>query len=222
MYIALSDNAVWLDGLAVFYPIFEYLELNVAPEMLPIEFHRRAAFVEDIHFYADQLDVSGQDKCNDRRPSIVAYLQHLAELKREDPRLLWAFVYHLYMGLLSGGQILQKKRRLAHLYALQTSHVDAAGYSITAFGDHTVGQLKSQMRQLMDGAALGFGVGLKERLIEESKRVFELNNEIVRSVKGVRAAGLKKIGITVAICVAAWFAYKWVSVFVGGSADVPR
>lgn len=221
IYIALSDNAVWLEGLAVFYPIFEYLEANVPLSMLPAEFHRRVAFVEDINFYADLLDVSGQDNCTDRRPSIVAYLDHLAQLKAEDPRLLWAFVYHLYMGLLSGGQILQKKRRLAQLYLLQTTpdDGDAAGYSITNFGDYTVGQLKMWMRQLVDDAALGFDIELKERLIEESKKVFELNNEIVRSVKGVQVAGLKKIGITVAVCVGAWLSYKWASTFFGGGAQ---
>lgn len=190
--------------------------------MLPVEFHRRVAFVEDINFYADLLDVSGQDNCTDRRPSIVAYLEHLAELKVEDPRLLWAYVYHMYMGLLSGGQILQKKRRLSQLYALQTNPGDngaAAGYNITTFNEHTVGQLKTRMRKLMDEAAVGFDVELKERLIEESKRVFELNNEIVRSVKGVQAAGLKKIGISVAVCLAAWLVYKYVAVYVG-AADV--
>lgn len=191
--------------------------------MLPDEFHRRLAFVEDIHFYADLLGVSGEDNCSDRRPSIVAYLKHLEDLKAEDPRLLWAFVYHLYMGLLSGGQILQKKRRMSNLYSLQTNRhpevdEDAAGYSITAFSDNTVGELKSRMKKLMDEAALGFDVELKERLIEESKRVFELNNEIVKSVKGVQSAGLKKVGISLAVCVAAWLVYKWVAILIGQEA----
>lgn len=191
--------------------------------MLPVEFHRHSAFVDDIHFYADLLDVSFADHCADRRPSVVAYLEHLAAVKAEDPRLLWAYVYHMYMGLLSGGQILQKKRRLAHMYSRQSrtdgEQDDAAtGYSITTFADHTVAQLKTQMRALVDEAARGFDVELRERLIEESKRVFELNNEIVRSAKGVRAAGLKKLGITAAVCVSAWLAYKWMAGYVWGAA----
>lgn len=40
------------------------------------------------------------------------YIEHLQELERSNPQLLLAYVYHLYLGLLSGGQILAKKRRM--------------------------------------------------------------------------------------------------------------
>lgn len=38
------------------------------------------------------------------RPAVADYLSHLEILEKEDPYLLTAYFYHLYMGLLSGGQ----------------------------------------------------------------------------------------------------------------------
>lgn len=46
------------------------------------------------------------------RESVQQYLKHLQKLEEENPYLLLAYVYHLYMGLLSGGQILRRKRTL--------------------------------------------------------------------------------------------------------------
>ena len=39
------------------------------------------------------------------RPSVVKYLHHLAVVQEEMPDLLIPYIYHLYMGLLSGGQV---------------------------------------------------------------------------------------------------------------------
>jgi heme oxygenase len=41
---------------------------------------------------------------------VKSYLEHLKKIENENPLLLAAYIYHLYMGLLSGGQILAKKR----------------------------------------------------------------------------------------------------------------
>ena len=44
--------------------------------------------------------------------ALVKYIDHLKHIAEEDePLLLVAYIYHLYMGLLSGGQILSKKRQ---------------------------------------------------------------------------------------------------------------
>jgi len=40
-------------------------------------------------------------------------VDRLKEAEAEDPYLLVAYIYHLYAGLLSGGQVLRGKRRLA-------------------------------------------------------------------------------------------------------------
>lgn len=209
MLSALSDNSVWLDGLVIFYPIFKYLETNVSTSILPVEYHRAAAFEADIKFYCEYLGLDWTQVCAEPRKSVSDYLKHLEKLKNTNPTLLTAYVYHLYMGLLSGGQILQKKRQIFNKFnPLSLGQID--GYTVTHFGDDTIVHLKSKMRAIFDEAGKDMDEETKRNMIEESKRVFILNNEIVNSVKGVRSAALKKLGITAVVILSLWFCYQLV------------
>ena len=44
---------------------------------------------------------------------VKSYISHLEKVESENPYLLSAYIYHLYMGLLSGGQILSAKKRIS-------------------------------------------------------------------------------------------------------------
>lgn len=201
----MSDNTVWLDGLVVFYPIFQYLEANVPATILPVKYHRTHAFEADIKYYSDYLAHDWHARCEERRKSVVEYLNHLEEVHRTDPVLLTAYVYHLYMGLLSGGQILQKKRQLFNRFnPLSAGKTD--GYQVTHF-DETIGELKANMRELVDIAAVNMSPETREKMIEHSRLLFAWNNKIVQSVQGVRSAGLKKLGLTVAVLMSVWICY---------------
>lgn len=206
-FVALSDNSVWLDGLVIFHQIFKFLEENVPNTILPIDFHRTAAFQDDIKYYSVLLGVDWKAKCIEKRPSVLAYLNHFTEIKKTNDKLLVAYVYHLYMGLLSGGQILQKKRRMFNKFNPLASD-GVVGYAVTDFGEHKIGDLKIRMRAVIDNLAETFDDQLKAALIEESKKVFENNNSIVRSVQGVRSAGLKKIGLFLVVIGSAYLLYR--------------
>ncbi len=109
--VALSNDQVWAEGLTVFYEVFKFLEeasertrdsllgeLRVEGVM-----DRTAAFETDLDFY---LGPEWKQKGRYRvRPEVQAYLSHLRRVEEEDPYVLIAYVYHLYMGLLSGGQV---------------------------------------------------------------------------------------------------------------------
>lgn len=185
-FSALSDNDVWADGLLVFYEIFRFLEENTPPELLPQEFHRTKAIESDLDFYLGEKWKQNYEIRN----SVKIYLKHLYDVKKRSPTLLIAYVYHLYMGLLSGGQILQKKRSLNIL-----NNGNNKGEAVTRFNGHTIAELKTIMRNLIDSKASGFDESMKILLIAESKMVFHLNNEIVRSVRGVNRANIRKFGI---------------------------
>ena len=63
-----------------------------------------------------ELTISNSDSVNftekSKTKALVKYIDHLKHIAEEDePLLLVAYIYHLYMGLLSGGQILSKKRQ---------------------------------------------------------------------------------------------------------------
>lgn len=197
---ALSDNSVWADGLLVFYEIFRFLEENVPEDLLPREYHRAKAFEEDLSFYLGE----NWQRDYEIRNSVKVYLKHLYDVKKRSPVLLLAYVYHLYMGLLSGGQILAKKRSLNIL-----SSGDRDGEAVTHFENHTIAELKANMRNLVDTKALEFDESMKILLIAESKMVFHLNNELVRSVRGVNRANLRKFGLVLIIVVLIFYLLRF-------------
>lgn len=192
----MSDNDVWADGLLVFYEIFRFLEENTPEELLPREYYRTEAFESDLSYYF------GEDwKRNYQiRDSVKMYLKHLHDVKKNSPILLLAYVYHLYMGLLSGGQILLKKRSFNLLSSGQNE-----GESVIRFQGHTIAELKKKMRNLVDTLALDFDESMKILLVAESKMVFHLNNEIVRSVRGVNRANLRKFGIVLIVVISIFY-----------------
>lgn len=97
------------------------------------------------------------------------------------------------MGLLSGGQILAKKRgfenKIVGLFKKQK--VESAdevlpGHHLTTFvGEKSISNLKTQMRKIVDDFAEDLDEATRQALIDESKTVFELNNVIIQSVQGV-------------------------------------
>lgn len=180
----------------VFYEIFRFLEQHVPAEQLPPEFHRTEAFQSDLNFYlgnnwTDQYEIRG---------SVQMYLKHLEDVNHREPILLLPYVYHLYMGLLSGGQILQKKRSLGVCLNPLNTASTGQGEAVTRF-DTTIAQLKSRMRTLFDDLAVNFDESTKILMIAESKMVFHLNNELVRSVRGVNCVNLRKFGIVLAVII---------------------
>ncbi|KAH9643110.1 hypothetical protein HF086_010562 [Spodoptera exigua] len=125
--------------------------------------YRKKAFEDDLTHYLGE-----NWRSIPKAMALENYIEHLQELERSNPRLLMAYVYHLYLGLLSGGQILAKKRKM--------------------FGDDFSGtdisQLKKDFRQAMNEIAEKMSEEEKEAFIEESNQVFVMNNLIVNSVGG--------------------------------------
>jgi heme oxygenase 2 len=154
-------------------------------------------FENDLAFYKGENWKDGYEI----RESVQKYLKHLQELNDKNSLLLIAYVYHLYMGLLSGGQILSKKRRLRKRIAgifkkeKQTSENEVEpGQSLTTFiGDKSIVELKNEMRKVIDDFAEDLDEKTRQQLIDESKKVFELNNEIIQSVEGVNEQLQKRV-----------------------------
>ncbi|XP_016913180.1 uncharacterized protein LOC107998426 [Apis cerana] len=188
------DNSVWADGLLVFYEVFRYLELAMIRWkdteiglFLHEELRRTEAFEIDLEFY---LGKEWKKNLN-IRDSVTKYLIHLKEIEDTEPILLIAYIYHLYMGLLSGGIILRKKRELMKKF-WPFKEYQMNGNNITNFENSNIFQLKQHMRDTMNKIAEKLDEDTKNKLIEESKTVFTLNNEIIRSIQGTGTIMLKK------------------------------
>lgn len=196
----LSNNKVWADGLQIFYEIFRFLEEHTPVEWLPTEYHRAKAFESDLAFY---LGEEWQSEYTVRE-SVHKYLNHLEEISEKNPKLLIAYVYHLYMGLLSGGQILQKKRKLMNKIVRGNDD----GCAVTNFEGHAIGDLKKRMRGLVDDLGNEWDDDIKDEILAESRHVFELNNEIVQSVQGAGQIALFKIAIAVFVVILAYYFFR--------------
>lgn len=116
----------------------------------------------------------------------------LREIEDTDPTLLMAYIYHLYMGLLSGGIILRKKRLLMQKI-LPFNEIQTSGSNITDFENSSIFELKRNMHDIMNKIAETLDEDTKNKLIEESKVVFALNNEIIKSVQGTGRVLLRKV-----------------------------
>lgn len=105
------------------------------------------------------------------------------------------------MGLLSGGQILAKKRQFKNNITgffnkknENTENEIIPGQSLTTFlGDKTIFELKNDMRKVIDEFAQDLDEKTRQGLIDESKKVFELNNEVIQSVQGVNEQLQKRV-----------------------------
>ncbi|XP_032521752.2 heme oxygenase 1 isoform X1 [Danaus plexippus] len=183
--LSLKDPSVWGGGLFVFYHIFAYLEdakdkLNV-PELKKI-------FVDPVmerknEFEVDLAEYLGEDwSLLPKSPELENYLQHLKNLERDKPILLLAYIYHLYLGMLSGGQILAKKRNLFG----EADQEKPRKYQdrVTCFGNVDIGELKKKMKQAMNEIAENMSEDEKLEFIEESNHVFIMNNLVVNSIQG--------------------------------------
>lgn len=189
------DDSVWADGLLVFYEVFRYLEgamdrlKNTRIGLFPLnDLRRTEAFERDLDYYLGK----GWLKNYSPRESVIKYLMRLREIEDTDPTLLTAYIYHLYMGLLSGGQILRKKRQLVQKIS-PFREISKDGNNVIDFGEQSIYELKRDFLDTMNRIAEALDEETKTKLIDESKIVFQLNNEIIKSVRGASPVIFKKI-----------------------------
>jgi len=183
--VTMSDDSVWAEGLLVFYEIFKFLEESLERhkdslmgDLLIPGMCRTAAFESDLDHYLGESWREGYVV----RPEVEAYLDHLKNIEEKNPYLLVAYVYHLYMGLFSGGQILRAKRFMS------LSSVDkreSSGNDVTSYGEISIGSLKKQLKAAINSFAENLDVETRQAVLEEGVNVFKLNNTIIASVKGV-------------------------------------
>jgi len=187
--LTLTDERVWSEGILTFTNVFLFLEEALTRNQdsllgdLDVDGMRRTeAFYKDLKtFYGDKWE----ERLHGMRetPSVKNYIRHLEKVERENPYLLSAYIYHLFMGLLSGGQILSAKKRISR----QTKSSD--GEEIFKVDKpHSVSSLKKKIREAMESMSEHLDEETKENILIEGVKVFELNNTLIHSVKGVDEA----------------------------------
>ncbi|XP_011211189.1 heme oxygenase 1 [Bactrocera dorsalis] len=230
--LALSDDAVWFDGLLAFYEVYRFLEENLPENLLPKELHRKSAFEQDLAYY---LGKNWKDNYEPRE-SVKKYIDHLEEVNAKNKLLLFAYAYQMYMALMSGGQLLQKKRMIKRKLwfgkqaeeeeeevKLPNSNPEVddlenrpmpsqvticpEGCAATYFPEK-ISVLKDKLRQVLNDNYGNFNDDLRAEFIEESRNVFIYNGDVVRSIKGVNRANLRKLAMVLVFVMGVYFALK--------------
>jgi len=214
--VTMSDDSVWAEGLLVFYEIFKFLEESLAAhcdsligDLLIPGMARTEALESDLAHYLGE----GWKEGYVVRPEVLSYLAHLKKLDQENPYLLIPYIYHLYMGLFSGGQVLRATRFLSmsSISGSGGEEGDKPGNSVTTYGDVTIGSLKKQLRKAINDLADELDVETKEAILVESVAVFEWNNVIIGSVKGVdRVLKRRLLKLLIAVILLLLFLFAYV------------
>lgn len=188
--LTLSDERVWAEGILTFSCIFKHLEQalernkdSLLGDLDVPGLRRTEKFDKTLKFYYGETGWKSKVEAMKATPAVSGYLQHLVDAERRNPYLLAAFVYHLYMGLLSGGQILSLKKSMSKKTG-ETGGDDI--FHIEA--PLTVQSVKKSLKSATEEMCKHLDDQTQEMVINEGVKVFELNNELVNSVEGVDEA----------------------------------
>lgn len=213
--LTISDDSVWYEGLLLFSEVFGALEEamtrcgdSLIGDLDLPGLRRTEGFRQDLRSYygADLLESRRQEAL--AREPLKDYLSRLDLLERDDPHLLTAYIYHLYMGLLSGGQVLKLKRRTFPVVTLKSGgNADGEEDGMAVFRlDPPAPVMKKMLRESMNRMAEHLDPETRDRIIREGVEVFRLNNDLVRTVRGVDDVLRRRalyFGAVVAVAVAA-------------------
>mmetsp|Transcript_3571 Transcript_3571/g.8762 ORF Transcript_3571/g.8762 Transcript_3571/m.8762 type:complete len:246 (-) Transcript_3571:86-823(-) len=206
--LVLTDRVLYAKSLGCFYFVFRDLEHAIdrckgrehVHEIFPLldKMRRKDAFEADLLF------LLGEDwsKSLIMNEAVEKYLARIAELEKNDPLLLLAYAYHLYMAFLFGGKLI--KKTVSTMLGLN----DEKGLAVFDMG----GANASAYKERYD--ALVLSEDQIENLLKESVEVFVMNNNIVSSLsrvvtwrtwfsslknRWVQAAVFAMVGVSVAL-----------------------
>jgi len=194
--LTISDETVWKQGILTFSCVFKHLEQALERNKdsllgdLAVDGLTRAKEFDNVLRYYFGNEWEAVYEAMKMTPAVTNYLQHLVDIERQNPYLLAAYIYHLYMGLLSGGQILKMKRSISG----NKTDEDGGGEDIFHFSEpHTVQSVKKSLRSAAEEMGNHLDKDTQELVINEGIRVFELNNTLINSVEGVDEAFWKLV-----------------------------
>lgn len=207
--LTLSDETVWAEGILTFSCVFKHLEQalernkdSLLGDLDVPGLRRSKEFDNIIQFYYGPTNWQSKVDTMKETPAVSNYLQHLVDTEKRNPYLLTAYIYHLYMGLLSGGQILSLKRSVTN-NKKDDDKKAGGGDDIFHFEPpHTVQSVKKSLRAATEDMSKHLDDETQEMVVNEGIKVFELNNTLVNSVEGVNEAFwrlAKKVGLVILI-----------------------
>ncbi|XP_072444566.1 heme oxygenase 1a [Chiloscyllium punctatum] len=177
-----------LDSLYFIYTALEEeIERNkdhpaFAPLYFPSELHRKDALVQDLEYFHGP----GWRSHIECPRATKKYVSRIQQVGRQEPELLVAHSYIRYMGDLSGGQVLKKVAQKA--LQLPSTGEGVAFFTFDRVTNAT--KFKQLYRSRMN--TLDTTNGIKEKILEEANRAFQLNVEVFAELQQLKTQNQKQ------------------------------
>jgi heme oxygenase len=195
--LVLTSPALYGEALGLFLPVFEKMEAIILRnskhpqigKLIPMMdvLVRSPGFRADIAYYlaTDRREALAKEWKNGGNSIVAEYVGHLEELEKKDPVLVLAYAYHLYGGVLAGGQIIA--RMVGKAMGLPTDQREGVEVFQVRDDDSISNNGVFQKLKTIFNEELNLPDEARNALIEEGKEVFRLNNALVGTVKDTRA-----------------------------------
>jgi len=188
LLVALTDTRIYGSVLKDFY--FVYRAIEEALESCRDEEHifplrdprmyRAAALEQDVAYFLGE----NWSEREEPSPPTKKYLSRIEYAAQTNPVLLIAYAHSMFLASLAGGQILGAivKRTLGL--------TGDEGLAFFDYGDINTKALRADFKEKVN--ALDIDRDMKDKIIEEKKLVFKMNNEIASEVK-LSVEGFRRI-----------------------------
>lgn len=142
------------------------------------------------HYFGD----SWKDNLHPPNESVQKYLHHLRTSEVDDARLLVVYVYHLYLGLFSGGQLIRKRVTSSSFIPsfMVGSKKKAYTCAIFEFDKHLIARVKKNIKDGMNAIAENVDDETRQKWLDESKVLFTLNIDLIKSVKSSKQVAMRR------------------------------
>jgi heme oxygenase len=230
--LVLTSPALYGEALGLFLPVFEKMEAiilrkpehpqigKLAPMMDVLG--RSPGFRADLAYYltSERIEALAKEWKYGEHSVVSEYLSRLEKLEKDDPVLVLAHAYHLYGGVLAGGQIIARMVRKA----MGLPKDQDEGVEVFKVRDETSISNKGVFQKVKSifNEELHLSDETRTALIREGKEVFRLNNALVGTVKGTQAWQdaannlTKKTLLLSSIVLAFYFAWRVFALGSGG------
>mmetsp|Transcript_17598 Transcript_17598/g.28657 ORF Transcript_17598/g.28657 Transcript_17598/m.28657 type:complete len:232 (+) Transcript_17598:89-784(+) len=178
LLMAFSDRKAYGDAVSHFYYIFDAIERQLALNKHENGLKEIAAFLSimsraermkrDLRYF---LGADWKPDIKSMPVSVREYVAYIEEVSRERPICLLPYVYHNWMAILAGGQII---RRLA-THGMSLPH--GKGVSMFAFDGETRASLKRRFKDSV--CSIKLDAETRKQVLDESTKVKGGSREVV-------------------------------------------
>lgn len=191
--LVVTSPPLYGEALSLFVPIFAKIEGILKDSKHPqvcklkplLEKIKRTpgARADMTYYLTSERRQQLEESWKENSGACSEYLKRLEWIEANDPVLIIAYVYHLYAGILAGGQIIKRMVQKA----MGLKKLGQEGVEIFCLPDGTIAKLFMKEYKKIFNEELDLTEEEEARVMKEGNEVFRLNNVLVETIKGTEA-----------------------------------